>query len=116
MAGYHGKILHVDLTSRSTWTEVPDDNFWRIYGGGGLLATALLLRDTAAGLDALAPANLLIFASSVVAGHPYAGLARFTVAAKSPLTGGIGETRGEGPFGQASRRWSQLSAAAFTPR
>ncbi len=119
MAGYHGKILHVDLTSRSTRTEVPDDNFWRIYGGGGLLATALLLRDTPAGLDALAPANLLIFASSVVAGHPYAGLARFTVAAKSPLTGGIGETRGEGPFGQALKRSGfdviAISGAASTP-
>jgi aldehyde:ferredoxin oxidoreductase len=37
----------------------------------------------------------------VVAGHPYAGLARFTAAAKSPLTGGIGEARAEGPFGSA---------------
>ena len=39
-----------------------------------------------------------------MAGHPYAGLARFTAAAKSPLTGGIGETRCEGPFGMALKR------------
>lgn len=99
--GYHGKILHIDLTNQRAWLETPDETFWRIYGGGGLLATYYLLRETPPGLDAFDPANLLILTSSVVAGHPYAGLARFTAAAKSPLTGGIGETRAEGPFGKA---------------
>jgi aldehyde:ferredoxin oxidoreductase len=40
-----------------------------------------------------------MFWSSVVAGQPYVGLARFAVVAKSPLTRGIGESRVEGPFG-----------------
>lgn len=96
--GYHGAILQVDLTSGRIRREEPDDAFWWTYGGGGLLAAALLLRQTPPGIDAFDPENLLVVASSVVAGHPYAGLARFTVAAKSPLTGGIGETRCEGPF------------------
>ncbi len=99
--GYYGKVLHIDLTARRSWIEEPDDRFWRIYGGGGLLATYYLLRQCAPGIDAFDPANLLIITSSVVAGHPYAGLARYTAAAKSPLTGGIGETRCEGPFGIA---------------
>ena len=99
--GYHGKVLHVDLARRASWIEEPPANFWRIYGGGGLLAAYFLLRDCPRGIDAFDPANLLILTSSVVAGHPYAGLARFTAAAKSPLTGGIGETRCEGPFGHA---------------
>ena len=43
-------------------------------------------------------------ASSVLAGQPYAGLARFTVAAKSPLTFGIGEARSEGPFAAALKQ------------
>lgn len=99
--GYHGKVLHVDAAARKSWIEEPDDRFWRIYGGGGLLATHYLLRDCPPGIDAFAPENLLILTSSVVAGHPYAGLARFTACAKSPLTQGIGETRCEGPFGIA---------------
>jgi len=99
--GYHGNILHIDLSNQRSWIETPDETFWRIYGGGGLLATYYLLHETAPGLDAFDPGNLLILTSSVVAGHPYAGLARFTAAAKSPLTGGIGETRAEGPFGMA---------------
>ena len=99
--GYHGKILHFDLQARTSWIEEPDDEFWRIYSGGGLLATALLLRDSPPGFGAFDPSNLLVLTSSVVAGHPFAGLARFTAAAKSPLSGGIGEARAEGPFGVA---------------
>lgn len=99
--GYHGKVLHIVLTTQRAWMEQPDDVFWRLYGGGGLLATYYLLRNTPSGIDAFGAQNLLILSSSVVAGHPYAGLARFTAAAKSPLTGGIGETRCEGPFGRA---------------
>jgi aldehyde:ferredoxin oxidoreductase len=99
--GFHGKVLHIDLNERKAWIEEPDERFWRVYGGGGLLATYYLMRETPAGIDAFDPANLLILTSSVVAGHPYAGLARFTAASKSPLTNGIGETRCEGPFGMA---------------
>ena len=102
--GYHGKILHIDLSTRASWLEQPDERFWRIYGGGGLLAVCLLLKHCLPGMDAFDPRNLLILTSSVVAGHPYAGLARFTAAAKSPLTGGIGEARAEGPFGLADRK------------
>ncbi len=98
--GYHGKVLHLDLGQELAELEQPAPQFWRIYGGGGLLGTFYLLRDTPAGTEPLGPDNLLIFTSSVVAGHPYAGLARYTVSAKSPLTGGVGETRCEGPFGK----------------
>jgi aldehyde:ferredoxin oxidoreductase len=99
--GYHGKVLHIDLTSRASWIEQPGEDFWRIYGGGGLLATYFLLEGCPPGCDPLGAENLLILTSSVVAGHPYAGLARFTAAAKSPLTDGIGEARAEGPYGRA---------------
>jgi aldehyde:ferredoxin oxidoreductase len=99
--GYYGKILHIDLTERRAWTEEPEERFWRTYAGGGLLAAYYLYHDCPPRIGAYDPANLLIMTSSVVAGHPHAGLARFTVAAKSPLTGGLGETRAEGPFGVA---------------
>ena len=102
--GFNGRILRIDLSALSSSVEVPNDAFWRIYGGGGLLATHYLLNETPPGIDAFDPENLLVLASSVVAGQPYAGLARFTAAAKSPLTGGIGEARAEGPFGAALKR------------
>lgn len=102
--GYHGKILHIDLTNRSSWIEEPDEIFWRTYVGGGLLAVYYLFKHTQPNIDAFDPQNLLIFASSIPAGLPFAGLARFTTASKSPLTGGIGETRTEGPFGMAIKQ------------
>ena len=37
--GYHGRILHIDLTARTTRVEEPDETFYRLYAGGGLLET-----------------------------------------------------------------------------
>ena len=99
--GYHGTLLWVDLSTHTSRIEGRSEEFFRQYVGGGLLATRLLLEHTPPLIDPLGPENLLIFASSVLAGHEGAGLPRFTVAAKSPLTGGIGETRCEGPWGVA---------------
>ena len=104
MHGYHGKILHVDLSDRSTRIEEPDELFYRLYVGGGLLGTYYLLKETQPGIDPLGPDNLLMFANSVIAGYPAAGLVRFIVSAKSPLTNGIGETRCEGPWAVALKK------------
>jgi len=98
MAGYHHKILHVKLDNLSTYIEEPDDIFYRLYVGGGLLGAFYLLKLTQPGIDPLSPDNLLIFSNSVIAGFPAAGLVRYIVTAKSPLTNGIGETRCEGSW------------------
>jgi len=100
-AGHSGRILRVDLTSGAVSTESLDESTGRLYAGGSLLGTRLLLTETRPGLDALDPEAVLVFASSAVAGHPAVGLPRFAVVGKSPLTGGIGAARTEGPFGAA---------------
>jgi aldehyde:ferredoxin oxidoreductase len=46
MYGYHGRILHVDLSNRSTRVEEPDEIFYRLYVGGGLLGAYYLLKET----------------------------------------------------------------------
>ena len=99
--GYWGKILHVDLATRSWHIEQPTENWYRIYAGGGLMGTYFLLKETAPGIDAFDPQNLLIFCSSVVAGLDGPGLARFSVVTKSPLSGGVAESRCEGGFGRS---------------
>ena len=58
---------------------------------------------------------MLVFASSVVGGQAGPGLARFAVVAKSPLSGGVGEARAEGPFGAALKR-SGFDAIVVTGR
>ena len=102
--GFHGRLLRVDLGRKVCRVEEPPDLQYRITGGAGVLAARLLLERTTPGIDPLGPENLLIFANSAVSGYPLAGLVRHVVCAKSPLTGGIGETRVEGPWGIALKR------------
>jgi aldehyde:ferredoxin oxidoreductase len=113
--GVHGRIVRVDLGTGRIRSERLDEATWRTWVGGSLLATRLLMTETPPGLDAFAPAAMLVFASSAVAGHRAPGLARFSVAAKSPLTGGIGEARAEGPFGVALKA-AGVDAVVITGR
>ena len=71
--GYHGRILHIDLTREARAIEEPDEVFYRIYAGGGLLGTYYLLKGNGAGYRSPGTDNLLIFANSVIAGYPAAG-------------------------------------------
>ena len=97
--GYNGKILRVDLTSKTVKVEEPEEIVYRTYLGGGGLASYYLLRELKPGIDPLSADNILIFASSVISGAPIAGMVRFTVAAKSPLTGAYGEAEAGGFWG-----------------
>jgi len=97
--GYNGRILVVDLTKSDTEVVEPNPGFYRTYWGGGLLGTYYVFRETAAGTDPLGPGNVLVFAPSVLTGAPVTGLSRFTVTAKSPLTGAIGDTQCGGGWG-----------------
>ncbi|HJN39083.1 MAG TPA: aldehyde ferredoxin oxidoreductase C-terminal domain-containing protein [Chloroflexota bacterium] len=99
--GYHRRVLHVDLGERRSWTEEPEMTWYRRYGGGGAWGAYFLLRDMDPTVDAFDPGNVLVFASSVVAGAPVPGVSRHSVIARSPLTGGIGESQSSGPFGAA---------------
>ena len=97
--GYNGKILHVNLNDSSYEIEEPSEEFYRTYVGGGGLTSYYLLKDLKPGTDPLGPDNILIFAGSVVTGAPLSGFSRYTVSAKSPLTGAFAETEAGGYFG-----------------
>ncbi len=94
--GYHGKILHVDLTKGLLQIEEPDERFYRHYMGGSALGTYYLLKNTPAGADPLGPDNTLTLSLSVLTGAPVSGQSRVTTTAKSPLTGGVGDAQGGG--------------------
>ena len=96
MAAVTAKILHVDLTTRTTRVEeIPEPILRRHLGGGGL-AAYLLLRDMPPGVDPLGPDNVLVFTTSIINGLSLSGTNRYTAAAKSPLTGGYGESEAGG--------------------
>lgn len=94
--GYNGKILRVDLTDGTISTEEPSQEIYRQYLGGGALAAYYLLNELDVGVDPLSADNMLVIMTSVITGTPLSGLNRFTVAAKSPLTGCYGESEAGG--------------------
>ena len=98
MNGYNGKILHVNLTSGKFHVEEPDETFYRRYMGGSALAMHYLLKDMPAGVDPLGADNRLVLALSVLTGTAISGQSRMTAAAKSPLTGAIGDSQSGGFF------------------
>lgn len=97
--GRTGRVLRVELTEGRIRVEEPYEKIYRDYLGGTGLALYYLLTEMRAGVDPLGPENLLVFTTSVLSGTPGPGLSRYTVAAKSPLTGGLGKSEAGGWWG-----------------
>ncbi|MEW5786100.1 MAG: aldehyde ferredoxin oxidoreductase family protein [Bacillota bacterium] len=97
--GYNGKILRVDLSTGKLSVEERPPAWYRKYLGGRGIGAYYLLTETIPGIDPFGTENLLIFAASVVTGAPFPGNARASVMAKSPLTGGFGESEAGGFWG-----------------
>ncbi|MHB1407718.1 MAG: aldehyde ferredoxin oxidoreductase N-terminal domain-containing protein, partial [Desulfitobacteriaceae bacterium] len=91
-------IWFVDLPSGRIWSEVLDEATYRRYPGGSALAVYLLLQHLAPGVQPLSPDNVLVFAVSPLTGLPISGQSRVIISARSPLTGGIGDSQGGGLF------------------
>lgn len=96
--GYHGKILHADLTNGRLWVEEPDADFYRLYMGGTNFGMHYILKQMEPGADPLGPDNVLTMMVSVLTGAPFSGQSRISVNAKSPLTGAIGDSQAGGFF------------------
>ena len=90
------KIIDIDLTNRKiTKKELPGETY-RLYPGGSALALYLILREMDPGVEPLSPDNILVFAVSPLVGLPFSGNSRMVAAAKSPLTGTIGDSQSGG--------------------
>ncbi len=96
--GYNGKILHVDLTKGSLTTEEPKEAFYRKYLGGSAMGMHYILRDMPKGADPLSPENVLTLFTGVATGAPISGQSRLNANAKSPISGGIGDSQSGGFF------------------
>src|SRR5512143_1809139 len=96
--GYDGKILHVDLTKGSLTVEEPNEAFYRKYLGGSAMGMHYILRDMPQGADPLGPENVLTLMAGVTTGAPISGQSRLNANAKSPISGGIGDSQSGGFF------------------
>lgn len=115
--GSWGRILRVDLSGRRTWIEEIDDATFRKRPGGRALIAHYLLSELTAGTDPLSPENLLIFAPGVLTGTPLSGASRHSVGARSPLTGGFGESEVGGFWGAELKRagWDGVVVVGASP-
>src|SRR5437773_1348489 len=115
--GYWNKILHVNLADRRTWIEEPGDAFFRRYAGGRGLIAHYLLKYVPKGADPLGPDNILVIAPGVLTGAPVPGAGRHSVGAKSPLTGGFGESESGGYWGAELKRagWDGIVFHGVSP-
>ena len=96
--GYNGKILHVDLTNGVLTVEEPGEAFYRKYMGGSAMGMHYILRDMPKGADPLGPDNVLTLMAGVTTGAPISGQSRLNANAKSPISGGIGDSQSGGFF------------------
>jgi len=94
--GYHGKVLHVNLTTGKLEVEKPDEIFYRKYMGGSAMGVYYLLKHTPPGADPLGPENTLSLMTGVVTGAPFSGQSRVTATAKSPVTDLVGDSQSGG--------------------
>jgi aldehyde:ferredoxin oxidoreductase len=113
--GYHGRILHVDLTQRTVTVEEPPEAFYRTYFGGSALGLYYVLREVPPHTDALDKDNVLVLAGSVLTGAPISGQSRLTATAKSPLTGAIGDSQCGG-FWPAELKFAGFEAVVIRGR
>ena len=106
-SGYNGKILKVNLTRGTLDVETPDEKFYRTYMGGSALNMYYALKLIPRGADALGPDNVLCLSTSIVTGAAVSGQSRMTATAKSPTSGGIGDSQSGGFFP------AEMKAAGF---
>ncbi len=98
--GWQGTILRVNLTTGIITEESLSEELRAGYIGGAGINARLLWKGLKNNIhaDALSPENVLIFGFGVLTGTSFPCCSRFTVTAKSPVTGIFGDSNAGGFF------------------
>ncbi len=91
MDGWTGRMLRIDLSSKTHRTESFGEDFAKTFVGGRGFASKILYDELKPGIDPLGPDNKFIVAVGPIAGIPAPNTGKTVVAAKSPMTGGYGD-------------------------
>ena len=97
--GYMGKLLWVDLSTGTIKEEALEESLCRDFIGGYGIGARILYNRQKSGIDPLGPENTLGLITGPLTGVPIPAATRYIVVAKSPLTGGWGESNSGGDFG-----------------
>lgn len=101
---YTGKMLRVDLSTGTVLEENIREEWAKKFIGGAGLATRYLYEEMPKGADPLGAENPLIFMTGPLTGTASASASRYSVVAKSPLTGIWGHGNSGGSFGPALKQ------------
>jgi len=104
MKGFFGRVLRINLNTRTFLEEAIPDSVYETYLGGKGLGTYLLWRDNPPGIDALSPKNRLIFCVGPATDSRIYGSCRHGVFTKSPLTGIFSESYSGGKVAEPMSR------------
>ncbi|MGI5849284.1 MAG: aldehyde ferredoxin oxidoreductase family protein [Christensenellales bacterium] len=97
--GYCGRVLRINLSDGSMKNEFYDEDVLRKYIGGSGLACKIVCEETDEKTDPLGPNNVLVIMTGPLVGCGLPNTGRHQAAAKSPLTGMLGEGSSGGTWG-----------------
>jgi aldehyde:ferredoxin oxidoreductase len=103
MREYHGRTLHLDLTTGSTWDEDLSPGDVRRYLGSRGINARILWNQVKPGVEPLGAENVLIFGAGTLTGTGTPSTGRTTVTTKSPATGLYLKSSAGGKWGMALR-------------
>ena len=112
MFGWNGKILRIDLTQGSCRVEDMPSYLMQEYIGGRGMCDRILFDEIDPKIDALSPANKLIFATGPLTGSGAPAASRFIASAKSPLSNAVSSPCCGGYFG-ANLKYSGYDLLIF---
>ncbi|HDN02272.1 MAG TPA: aldehyde ferredoxin oxidoreductase [Candidatus Bathyarchaeota archaeon] len=99
MYGWTGKTLFIDLSRGKLVVGESSRENLKLYLGGRGIGSRILYESTSPDVDPYSPDNSLIFSVGPLVGTRFPGSGRYSVTAKSPLTGILGDANSGGYFG-----------------
>jgi aldehyde:ferredoxin oxidoreductase len=99
LGGYMGKWLFVDLTRVEITEEALNEKLCRDFLGGYGIGARIMYSRQRGGVDPLGPENTIGLLTGPLTGSTRCWGTRYTVVAKSPLTGVWGDANSGGDFG-----------------
>jgi aldehyde:ferredoxin oxidoreductase len=103
-SGYAGRLLDVELSSRTQRDYPLSDRLLENFLGGKALAARVLWEELEPGIDPLSPGNMLVFTTGPLTGSGAPASSRFNLSTKNVQTGGILSSNCGGTFGVHLKR------------
>lgn len=97
--GYKGKLLRIDLTSKTFKVEEIDEKVMRLLLGGRGIAAKYYYDEIGGDVEPLSEENKIIFMTGPLTGAPVYSSTKFQLATKSPLTNMYLCSNSSGDFG-----------------